>query len=171
MTPILTGLPTPRTSTRTTRARPTPHQAWAVLASGGPGEHWYADAAPLRFRAALDRAVGGPGAPWTPPPRELAAGDRAGFWRVVAAVPPTATGPSTTARGTLVLEAQVRAPGRVTLTVEVAASGTGSAITTTVRLDPRGVLGAAYLVVDLPAREVLTELVHRRMLAEVEDRA
>jgi len=163
--PTLTALPTPRTSHRTTRARPTPDQAWAVLASGGPGEHWYADAAPLRFRAALDRLVGGLGAPWPPPDGALTAGDRAGFWQVVAAVPPTGTG-----RGRLVLEARVRAPGRVTLTVDVVPAGTGTDVTTTVRLDPRGVLGAAYLVVDLPAREVLTDLVHRRLLAEVEDR-
>ena len=69
------------------------------------------------------------------------------------------------------LEAAVRAPGTVTLTVLVTgtetSAGSGTQIDLQVRLDPHGVLGAAYLLADLPARETLVALVHHRLSADV----
>lgn len=140
-------------------------EAWGVVAGAGPGRHWYADAAPFVVRGAIDRALLGRGRRWpVPDGRLLRAGDRAGFWLVRAA--------GERQRGhRLVLEAAVRAPGTVTLTVLVSATGTSAGPATEVdlrvRLDPQGVLGAAYLLADLPARETLVGLVHRRLRADV----
>lgn len=47
------------TSTRSSQLPVGPSAAWAVLASGHPGRHWYVDAAPFVFRTVLDRLVGG----------------------------------------------------------------------------------------------------------------
>lgn len=147
-----------------------PAAAWAVVASGVERRRqWYVDAAPFVLRAAVDRVVGGTGADAPPPGRPLLrAGDDAGFWTVtVADAPTTSAGGSTPGR--LELVARVRAPGRVTLTVDVGPGDRpgGTTVTTTVHLAPRGLLGAAYLLVDLPARETLTDLVHRRLVRDV----
>lgn len=135
--------------------------AWRVVAGAGPGRHWYADAAPFVVRGAIDRVVLGGGRRWPVPDGPLLrAGDRAGFWLVRAAG-------DRPGGHRLVLEAAVRAPGTVTLTVLVTAREAGCEIDLQVRLDPRGVLGAAYLLADLPAREVLLELVDRRIRADL----
>jgi hypothetical protein len=144
--------------TSTTRESRLPHPAdavWAVVASGRAGPQWYVDAAPFVVRGALDRLTGGTGRRWDPPGTPmLATGDHAGLWRVTEA--------DHTHRR-LVLTAEVRAPGTVTLVSEVQARPTGCALRQTVRLDPSGLLGTAYLLADLPAREVLLELTHRRL--------
>lgn len=148
------------TSARSTRLDVPADAAWAALVSAEDGrEHWYADAAPLVFRQALDRLVGGPPAAPLPAHPRLRAADRTGLWRVVEA--------DATARR-LVLEAVVRAPGRVALTSTVlSAPGGGAELGQSVSFAPSGLLGAAYLLTDLPARELVIELVHRRTAAEV----
>lgn len=138
-----------------------PDEVWAVVAGAGPGRHWYADAAPFVVRGAIDRAVLGGGRRWPVPDGPLLrAGDRAGFWVVRAAG-------DRPGGHRLVLEAAVRAPGTVTLTVLVTARDEGTEVDLQVRLDPRGVLGAAYLLADLPAREAVVELTHRRLVGDV----
>ena len=149
------------TSRRVSTVPRTPDEVWAVVAGAGPGRHWYVDAAPFVLRGAIDRAVLGGGRRWPVPDGPLlAAGDRAGFWVVRAA----GTRPS---GHQLVLEAAVRAPGLVPLTLLVGAVGGGTEIDLRIRFDPDGLLGAAYLLADLPAREVLTALVDRRILADL----
>ncbi len=129
------------------------------MASGRAGPQWYVDAAPFVVRGGLDRLLGGSGRAWPPPGAELlAAGDRAGFWRVEE---------SDAERRRLVLVAEVRAPGTVTLSTEVVPDVEGCLVRQTVRLDPSGVLGAAYLLADLPAREAVLELTHRRLLRDL----
>ncbi len=69
----------------------------------------------------------------------------------------------------LLLEAEVRAPGRVTLEVTLATADAGATphdtrVGLTITLDPSGVLGMAYLVADLPARGVVTELTMLHLL-------
>ncbi|MCL8023944.1 DUF2867 domain-containing protein [Nocardioides bruguierae] len=155
---------TATSSTRTTRVPFSAQVTYRAVASAAAGPHWYLDAAPLRLRGALDRLLGG-AAPASPSGRPLLrAGERAGFWRVLQA------GRATDGHR-LLLEAEVRAPGRVTLetVVSPAAPGrdAGAVLTQTVTLAPAGLLGAAYLVADLPAREALLEVVHRRTVAEV----
>ena len=134
--------------------------AWRVVANGHDRHQWYADAAPLVARGWLDRALGGIGRPWRPPGTPvLSSGDRAGFWEVEEA--------DHEARR-LVLRAAVRAPGEVRMATSVdPLDGVRCRLTQRVSFTPDGVLGRAYLVADLPAREVLLELVNRRLLDDV----
>lgn len=151
---------TPTTSSRATRLECTAEEAWAVAACGRRGPRWYVDAAPLLVRGALDRLL--PGArPESPlPDRDLLqVGDGAGFWEV--------TGADPVARR-LELTARVRAPGTVVITTVVEPDEAGGCrLRQEVRLSPSGLLGLAYLVADLPAREVVIELTHRRLLDDV----
>ncbi|MDN4173474.1 DUF2867 domain-containing protein [Nocardioides sp. SOB77] len=156
-----------RTSLRTTRRAsrvplPADH-AWAVVACGLAGSRWYVDAGPLVVRGLIDRLAGGAGRRWEVPDRPLLVrGDTVGFWRVWE----VEEEPAGTRR--LVLVADLRSPGRVTLTTTVAPDGpTGCRLEQEVRLDPDGIVGAAYLLADLPARETVAELVHRRVLRDV----
>lgn len=156
----LDGMDRQRTLTTTTRSATvalSPDRAWEVVASGAAGPQWYVDAAPFVFRGALDRLVGGAGRRHRPPGRpRLAVGDRAGFWRVVEA---------DHRAHRLLLEAEVRAPGRVTLEAGVRpGAGEHADVTMTIALDPAGVLGAVYLVADLPARAAVTELTMLHLL-------
>lgn len=134
--------------------------AWRVVANGRDRPQWYVDAAPLVARGWIDRGLGGIGRPWRPPGTPvLSTGDRAGFWDVEEA--------DHDARH-LVLRARVRAPGVVLLTSTVTPLDDGRCrLTQRVSFTPAGLLGRAYLVTDVPAREVLLELVHRRVLADV----
>ncbi|MBB6628374.1 DUF2867 domain-containing protein [Nocardioides sp. KIGAM211] len=138
-------------------------RAWPVVASGQDRPQWYVDAAPFVFRGAVDRLVGGEGRRWRPPGTPvLSTGDTAGFWRVVEA--------DHGARR-LVLEADLRSPGSVLLHTEVTPLGeTRCRVTQRVSFAPRGLLGTAYLLADLPAREAVIELVHRRLLTDLERR-
>jgi hypothetical protein len=132
--------------------------AWAVVARAGLGPHWYVDAAPFVVRGALDRALGGAGRRWpVPEAAVLDAGDTAGFWRV------------TRAHGrTLELVADVRAPGRVTLETSVEPDGPARCrVRQTLTFEPDGLAGQLYMLADLPARELVAELAHRRLLAEI----
>lgn len=132
-------------------------EVWAALVAAGPGSRWYVDAAPFVVRGALDRVVGGGGRRWPVPDRDrLAPGDRAGFWEVRTL--------DTTLRR-LVLAAVVRAPGTVLLTSSVLPAPTGCELRQSVSFEPDGLLGTAYLLADLPAREVVVELAHRRAVA------
>ena len=132
---------------------------WAVVASGHLGPQWYVDAAPFAFRGAVDRLAGGDGRRWPPPGTPLLrTGDRAGFWEVTEA---THSGEERR----LVLAARVRAPGLVHLTTTARGLGhSRTAVEQVVSLRPYGALGAAYLVVDLPAREAVAELAHRALV-------
>lgn len=154
---------TPTTTARATRLECSADQAWAVAACGRRGPRWYVDAPPLLIRGAIDRLL--PGAtPQSPlPDRDLLeVGDGVGFWAV--------TGADTLTRR-LELTARVRAPGTVVITtvVEPVEGGgpDGCWLRQEVRLSPRGLVGLAYLVADLPAREVVMELTHRRLVDDV----
>ena len=128
-----------------------------MVACGRPGPRWYADAAPFVVRGALDRLLGGAGRRWPAPDRALlTAGDSVGFWRVVRADD-----------GVLDLEAVVRAPGRVTAD-DGGHRRTGPRPGSS-RASPRTTrrLGVAYLVADLPAREAVIALAHRRLLRDL----
>ncbi|GEM_PF-1219038 len=146
-----------RTSGRRSTSARSADEAWAVLAGAGPGRHWYVDAAPFVVRGVLDRLALGGGRRWPVPDGPLLrAGDRAGFWRVLAA--------GTTATGhRLVLEAAVRAPGRVLLELRVDRLPAGCAVDLAITFEPDGLLGAAYLLTDVPAREAVTALVDARI--------
>ena len=145
-------------STRTSRLDREAGAVWSVVAGAGGSPRWYVDAPPFVVRGLLDRAMGGAGRRWPVPAHELLrAGDTAGFWRVLRAGPHA-----------LELEADVRAPGRVTLQTSVAAVGPGACtLHQSVTFEPAGLLGRLYLLADLPARELVIELTHRRLLADL----
>jgi hypothetical protein len=150
-----------RSWTRSTRSSGLDRDAeevWSAVAAAGPGPHWYVDALPLVLRGALDRAVGGQGRRWpVPDARLLRTGDKAGFWRVAKA-----------GRLSLELVADVRSPGRVSLMTSVLPRGASRCVLQqSVAFEAGGLLGLVYLLADLPARELVMELVHRRVLADV----
>ncbi|GAA5143017.1 hypothetical protein GCM10023340_07520 [Nocardioides marinquilinus] len=148
-----------RSSRRSSALALDPASVWAVAASGEDGPQWYVDAAPFAFRRAIDRLALGPALKRRPPGRPLLeTGDEAGFWRVVEADHDAHR---------LTLQAIVRAPGTVTLEVVVHPDDAGSRLELVVAFAPRGVLGTAYLLADLPAREALTELVMLHVLTVV----
>ena len=151
-----------RTSRRTSDLVLSADRAWAVVASGRCAPQWYVDAAPFVLRGAVDRLLGGRGRTWEPPGTPLlAAGDTAGFWRVREAG-------RVGDRLRLVLEAAVRTPGRVLLRAEVEPlTGSRSRLQQAVSFEPDGLLGHAYLLADLPAREAVLELTHRRLLSDL----
>ena len=149
-----------RTTTRSSTVPLSPADAWAVVASGETapawGSQWYVDAAPFVFRGGLDRLVGGAGRAFPPPGRALLEpGDRAGFWEVLDADHDAHR---------LLLEAKVRAPGVVRCETTAAAGPTGTGVTMTISLAPRGPVGVAYLLADLPARAVVSELTMLHLL-------
>ena len=62
----------------------------------------------------------------------------------------------------------MRAPGTVRLTTEVEAlAGRRARLVQTISFAPRGVLGAAYLLADVPAREAVIEVTHRHLLEDL----
>ncbi len=150
------------TSTRSSDVELAVNAVWQIVAGGTVGRQWYVDAAPFVFRGGVDRLLGGEGRRWEPPGTPLLSrGDRAGFWSVAGAA-------HTGERRRLVLEAEVRTPGTVRLTTEARAlSRTRTRLVQTISFAPRGALGAAYLLADLPAREMVIELTHRRLLSDL----
>jgi uncharacterized protein DUF2867 len=146
-------------STRTSRVQRGADEVWAVVAAAGRGPHWYVDAAPFVVRGVLDRAVGGAGRRWPVPEHALLEqGDTAGFWRVV-----RADGRH------LTLVADVRSPGRVTLETVLEPDGAEECVVRQhVTFEPDGLVGQVYMLVDLPAREVVAELTHRALLTELD---
>ncbi len=145
-------------SSRSSEVRLPVTRVRSVVANGRDVPQWYVDALPWALRGGVDRALGGEGRRWSPPGRDLLeAGDHVGFWRVI-----RSTGRE------LLLRAEVRAPGTVELRTTFAASGDDhTTVAQTVSLDPSGLPGQLYLLADLPAREAVIELAHRRLLREL----
>lgn len=144
------------TTHRSSTAALDPDTAWSVVASGEAGPQWYVDAAPLVVRRWIDRLALGPALRREPPGRPLLrTGDLVGFWQVVTA---------DRAERRLVLVAQLRSPGRVTLEVRVEPHDDGSQVQLDVTLSPRGVVGHVYELIDLPARETVSELLMLHLL-------
>ena len=154
-------------TTRSSRVRLDAEHAWALVASARAGPQWYVDAAPFVFRGAVDRLTLGRGRRWPVPDRPvLRPGDTAGFWRVLEDGP-VEDGPVEDGHH-LLLEAAVRAPGTVRLSTLVTPEGPHCCrVAQTVTFTPAGLLGRAYLLTDVPARETLMELVHRRVLRDL----
>ncbi|WP_139982447.1 DUF2867 domain-containing protein [Nocardioides litoris] len=133
-----------------------PEETWAVVASGETGSQWYVDALPLRVRRAIDRVALGPALRRPPPGRPLLrSGDLVGFWQVTEA---------DRATHRLELVAQLRSPGRVTMRAHVEPHPDGSRLHLAVTLDPRGLVGRVYELIDLPARETVMELLMLHLL-------
>ena len=159
------AFPTLNRSSRSSTLELAAPRLWATAASArgdADGETWYADAAPFKVRGGIDRLAGGAGRRWALPDHDLLeVGDHAGFWEVVEV---------DHAAHRLAMVAAVRAPGTVRMELSVAGSGASSCVLTlAISFEPRGLLGRAYVVTDLPARELVMELTHRRLLASLAD--
>lgn len=136
---------------RAIRVAAPPERVFARLARIGGAEGWYAAGWLWRLRGAMDRLVGGPGlrraVPREPIPRP---GDPLDFWRVVRAE-----------GGDLLLEAEMRLPGRAWLGLHVRPADPGeSVLFQRVTFHPRGALGRAYWWALYPIHQFL----FRRML-------
>ncbi len=157
------SFPTLHRSTRSSALDHPAEQVWAAAAAGRPdahGESWYVDNAAFAFRGGLDRLTLGRGRRWPLPGHDLlGVGDRAGFWEVLEADHDLRR---------LSMTARVRAPGTVLMEISAAETGESSCVLDlAISFAPRGALGTAYVVTDLPAREVVIELTHRRLLEQV----
>ncbi len=157
------AFPTLHRSTRSTALDRPAGEVWAAAAAGRPdrdGDAWYVDNAAFAFRGGLDRLTLGRGRRWPLPDHDLLeVGDHAGFWDVTEA---------DHERRRLAMTARVRAPGTVLMEVSTAETGDASCVLSlAISFAPRGLLGTAYVVTDLPAREVVIELTHRRLLEQV----
>ena len=117
-----------------------------VAAIGGPNGWYFMDWA-WRLRGILDRCCGGPGIDRrTPLPREIRAGDRRDFWRVLEVEPGLR----------LRLGALMRMPGTAELEWRIAARPTGgSDLFQTARFRPDGLLGHLYWYALLPIHGVI----------------
>ncbi len=160
------SFPTLHRSSRSTQVDLPASEVWAAVASGRGGDDgraWYVDTPPFVVRGAIDRLALGRGRRWSLPGRDLLdVGDRAGFWQVREA---------DHARRRLAMTAEVRAPGTVLMELSAAeVDPRSSVLTLDISFDPRGLAGRLYVVTDLPAREVVIELTHRSLLAQLAER-
>lgn len=117
---------------RAIRVSVAPDRVFERLAGIGGNQGWYAAGWLWRVRGAMDRLVGGPGlrrsVPRKPTPEP---GDPLDFWRVVRAQ-----------GGDLLLEAEMRLPGRAWLGLHVRPADPGESIVfQRVTFHPRGALG------------------------------
>lgn len=157
------AFPTLHRSTRSSALDRPADEVWAAAASGradSEGRAWYVDNVAFAVRGGLDRLTLGRGRRWPLPDRDLLeVGDHAGFWEVTEADHDLCR---------LAMTAQVRAPGTVLMEVSAAETGESSCVLSlAISFAPSGALGTAYVVTDLPAREVVIELTHRRLLEQV----
>lgn len=112
-----------------------PAQVWPVVKSLGAGGGMYHGQALWDLRGLLDKLAGGVGsARGRRHPSELLVGDALGFWRVLE----IREGKS------LVLLAEMKAPGEALLFIRLSPSGAGSQLTIMGRFLPKGLAGLAY---------------------------
>ena len=137
---------------RAIRVRAMTERVFERVCRSGGVEGWYATNPAWRLRGAMDRLVGGPGLRAKVPRRALPeVGDALDFWRVVRVEAPS----------DLVLEAEMKIPGRARLGFHVRAGGAGeSLLFQRVEFLPRGVAGKLYWWLLYPAHR----FVFRRML-------
>ena len=143
---------------RTITAAATPDAAFAPVQGIGGAAGWYYGNALWRLRGVLDRLAGGPGMKrGRRDALQLRPGDVVDCWRVLACEPPRR----------LMLEAEMRLPGRAWLQFEVTPCARGVHIRQTALFDPVGVTGLAYWYLLYPAHA----LIFRGMLRGVALRA
>ncbi|KMY67632.1 epimerase [Desulfocarbo indianensis] len=112
-----------------------PAQVWPVVKSLGAGGGMYHGQALWDLRGWLDKLAGGVGsARGRRHPSELLVGDALGFWRVLE----IREGVS------LVLLAEMKAPGEALLFIRLSPGGAGSWLTIMGRFLPKGLAGLAY---------------------------
>ena len=135
-----------------------PEQAFQPIAAIGGKSGWYFGNWLWRLRGWLDLLVGGVGLRrGRKHPLDLATGDYLDWWRVNTVEPGRR----------LVLEAEMKTPGRVWLIFEVDPTNGGAWITQTAVFEPVGLLGLAYWYLLYP----IHILVFRGMLKGIANRA
>lgn len=120
---------------RTVRVSVNPEAAFAPIRRIGGATGWYYANALWTLRGFLDLLVGGVGIRrGRRHPESLQVGDALDFWRVERFEPPHR----------LVLQAEMKLPGRAWLEFEVEGGASGSSIRQTALFDPVGLLGLMY---------------------------
>ena len=120
---------------RTVRIPVTPEAAFAPIRRIGGATGWYYANALWSLRGFLDLLVGGVGIRrGRRDPESLQVGDALDFWRVERFEPPRL----------LLLQAEMKLPGRAWLEFEVEGDATGSTLRQTALFDPVGLLGLLY---------------------------
>lgn len=144
---------------RATRVRAPVTTVFERLCRIGGREGWHAADWAWRLRGALDRLVGGPGLRRSVERRPIPeAGDALDFWRVIRILVPH----------DLVLEAEMRIPGRARLAFHLRPSGTDeSLVFQRVTFLPRGLPGRSYWWTLHPVHR----FVFRRMLRSLARRS
>ena len=131
---------------RTVTTAAAPNAAFAPVQGIGGASGWYYGHALWRLRGALDWLLGGPGMKrGRRDARELRPGDVVDCWRVLACEPPRR----------LMLEAEMRLPGRAWLQFEVTPCERGARIRQTALFDPVGVTGLGYWYLLYPAHVLI----------------
>ncbi|HYN29329.1 MAG TPA: DUF2867 domain-containing protein [Dermatophilaceae bacterium] len=135
---------------------------WDVLATVGGDNGWYAAQPGWRVRAAVDRAVGGPGMRTGRPGGEPEPGEAVDFWRVESVDPGRR----------LRLRAEMRMPGTAWLELgaEPLAPGRSRLVQRT-EFEPAGVAGQAYWWVEWPVHQLVFRAMVRSLAREAERRA
>ena len=129
---------TDRQTVDTTASRGALFEAFARI--GGTNGYYVANWA-WRLRGLLDRLIGGPGLRrGRRHPVDLRAGESLDFWRVLKVAPDRE----------LVLEAEMRVPGRAWLAWKIEPGTDGSRLEQTAYFAPRGLWGRAYWYAMLP---------------------
>ncbi len=132
----------------------TPSEAFEPIRQLGGRVGWYFADWLWHLRGFLDLLVGGVGMRrGRRHPRELRSGDAVDFWRVERIQPPRL----------LLLQAEMRLPGRAWLQFEIEPTQAGSTIRQTAIFDPVGLFGRLYWYVLYPAHVMIFRGMLRRI--------
>ena len=133
---------------------------WAVARIGGDNGYYLFDWA-WQVRGWIDSLVGGVGLRrGRRHPETLHAGEALDFWRVNAVDPPNR----------LLLQAEMKLPGRAFLEWEIESAGEGSTLTQTAYFAPRGLFGRLYWYVLFPFHVAIFGPMARRIATAAEQR-
>ncbi len=148
---------------RTCRAKTSPENVFAEVASLGGERGWAAWNWAWRVRGLLDRLVGGPGLRrGRRHPTELLVGDAVDFWRVEAVEPPRL----------LRLRAEMKVPGKAWLQWEINSAGTEETeLVQTALFAPKGLSGTLYWYMLYPVHRFIFSAMVRNSARNAEARA
>ncbi len=137
---------------------PATELARAFTRIGGNNGYYTADWA-WSLRGLVDLLLGGPGRRrGRRHPERLEVGDELDFWRVASVEPGRR----------LLLEAEMKMPGRAWLEFEAEPHGSGSRLIQTAHFRPRGLLGRMYWAALIPIHALIFSRMARKIAAKAD---